>query len=563
MTPDSRTLGWGSRVRPAEWAWAEPTPRVTSVLLGTILLLAVLLRLYGVPHDLPFSYFHDEMVYVNRAMAMGTGDLNPHWFNKPAFLMYLLLFCYGVFFVLGWLLGQFASPEAFGAYFMADQGAFILIGRLVMVAFGAGAVYVSYLITRRALGSAAAALGAALMTAVLLPAVVSSYIIESDLPSGFFVALSVYFYLRTRDDPSLWPLLLAAAFAGVATGTKYYGVIVLPVFGLAELARPLTFGTPWPRAILRATLLVVVFVGAFFVVSPYHFLDPTFGERILVKINNFFSPAEGAVEWAPDTRVAYKPGFGAIPGAAAFFFERVLRWDAIGWALAVLAALGMVSGLVRRETRWASLVVAGPMAIYVLLASTAAPYHIQPPHLNAVLPLLAVFVFPGAVLLARGLGLGWRTAPIGAAVLVVLAVAPSAYLTVEATEARLRPDSRTVAARWAAENLPRDAMILLDHYGPVLPPNAAAVERLQARLDDLRDQASEVGSFDAFTEPEARRLAVLRRHPIEDGFNVDRLNHPWWLPREMSDEELLSDPGQWQMGNPLWSRVPDTLEEYR
>ena len=65
--------------------------------LLSVLLLAAALRLWGLLHDLPFSYFGDELHFMRRAMAIGTGDLNPHWFHKPAFLMYVLAFCYGLY----------------------------------------------------------------------------------------------------------------------------------------------------------------------------------------------------------------------------------------------------------------------------------------------------------------------------------------------------------------------------------------------------------------------------------------------------------------------------------
>jgi len=66
--------------------------RASRIALAAVLLLAAALRLWALRHDLPFSYYGDELHFMRRAMAMGTGDLDPHWFHKPAFLMYLLAF---------------------------------------------------------------------------------------------------------------------------------------------------------------------------------------------------------------------------------------------------------------------------------------------------------------------------------------------------------------------------------------------------------------------------------------------------------------------------------------
>ena len=96
----------------------DPSDRAPRLALALVLLLAAALRLWAVRHDLPFSYFGDELHFMRRAMAVGTGDLNPHWFHKPAFLMYLLAFCYGLYFLVGRIAGAFHSTAEFGAHFL-------------------------------------------------------------------------------------------------------------------------------------------------------------------------------------------------------------------------------------------------------------------------------------------------------------------------------------------------------------------------------------------------------------------------------------------------------------
>jgi hypothetical protein len=541
----------------------RPISRLATGLLILIMAVAAGLRLHGLPHDLPYTFHGDEIQFMNRAMAMGTGDLNPHWFNKPALLSYLLLLGYGTFFVGGWLLGQFSSPEAFGVYYLAGGGPFVLIGRLIVVAFGIATVYASYLLARRAFGSITGALLAAWVSATLLPMVAGSYIIKADVPASLFVALSVWAYLRTRDDPGLMPVVFAGAFAGLAMGTKYYGAILLPVFGLAELARPFTAAaTPWPRVFARGALLAVAFVAAFFAASPYNFLDPVFSARMLDTLSGFLS-SSGETAIDPDHRLMYERGFAALPGAVTHAFGQLVEWDALTWPLTVLVGIGIAGMLARRDKRWAACVLTGPYLVFLIAASTFAAYHTNARHLNAVYPLLAAFVFPGAALVVRGLGLRERPYASAAAVgLVLLATAPSAYLTVQESLRQLQPDSRTVALGWIEANLSGDDMILLDELaGLELRPNDAAVTRQLAKLEEL--DAYNVGAFDAFTAPEARRLALLKRHPLENAFNVERLGHPWWLPRELSKPELLEDPTNWQISNPLVDRVAKPLSEYR
>jgi hypothetical protein len=147
-------------------------PLSAVTILGILLALAVAIRLHGLFHDLPFSYYGDELAFVKRSMSLGAGDLNPHWFNKPAFLMYLLLGCFGAFYVIGWAFGVFASSEAFGAYFLYDMGPFLLIARSVVAAFGIATVYGTFLLAKKAWHSLPAGLCAAAVVACL-PAMVA------------------------------------------------------------------------------------------------------------------------------------------------------------------------------------------------------------------------------------------------------------------------------------------------------------------------------------------------------------------------------------------------------
>ena len=157
------------------------------------------MRLWGLRHDLPFSYFGDELHFMRRPMAMGTGDLNPHWFHKPAFLMYVLAFFYGLYFAFGALFGRFESTAEFGAHFLFEPAPFLLIGRLVVTAFGVATVYLVYRIGRKVYGTPWAGIAGAAVAAVLAPMVYSAQTIKSDVPCGFLMTLSVYVYLGARE----------------------------------------------------------------------------------------------------------------------------------------------------------------------------------------------------------------------------------------------------------------------------------------------------------------------------------------------------------------------------
>jgi 4-amino-4-deoxy-L-arabinose transferase-like glycosyltransferase len=516
--------------------------------LAGILLLAAGIRLWGLFHDLPFSYFGDELHFMKRSMALGTGDLNPHWFHKPGLFMYLWLLVYGLYFLAGMAVGRFESTAEFGAHFLTSQGPFLLLGRLVVFACGVATVWIVYRIGRRVFESERAGLAAALVAAVVAPMVASSQHMKTDVPGGMMIALSILVYLRTRDDLRWRPLILAALLAGAAMGTHYYGIVLVPTYVAMELWNGLSRRLPWSKALLRGALVPALFVAGFFITSPYNFLDPTWPRQNYAHLKSTFFPEPEQVLFEADSKTAYKPGSSeALGGATLDFFQVLTSQKGMSLPLTVLALLGLGAALARRETRWYAVLVSIPLLAYFVAAITVAAYHVQPRHLNAMYPLLATLVWPGALLLGRRKGI--------ALVLLALACIPT---VVEASTRNLeinRQDSRLVAYRWIVENLPKDELTLLDDYGPLLQPDTSSVARQQALLKTIPKGP--------FTQHQGKRLQLLRRYPAEEGLNIVELGHPWWLQREKSDAELRNNAVDLDMGNPLFTRQPKTVDEYR
>jgi hypothetical protein len=518
--------------------------RSPGALIG-VLVVATGLRLWGVVHDLPFSYFGDELHLMKRAMAMGTGDLNPHWFHKPAFLMYLLLGGYGSYFAFGWMVGLFHSTDEFAAHFLANTGPFLLIGRLIVLSSGVATVYVVYRLGRLVSGRASGGLAGALVAAVMVPMVAGSQHIKEDVPAGFLLALSLLAYLGTRDSARLRPLVWAALLAGASAGTKYYGVVLLPGFGLLELWRGLSGRASWRAVAGRSILLAVLFGTGFFVTSPYHVLDPT--------ARSFVLNPQGAEQFAED-----QGSLGPEPrpwyGPVTHFLGTLVTLDSLGLPLALLAALGFAAVWLNPRTRAYGVLVGVPLAGFVGAAVTIAAYHAEPRHLNAIYPLLATLVWPGAALLAGLVGSPRSVAAVALAIVVAASI-PSAGTAIVHDREVVRLDSRGVAYRWVVKELPREARILLDDYGPPVNPNSTAAARMRTRLAGL-----EPGPY---TLAQGTRLRLLSAYPPEDGRDIDELGHQWWTGRELSDLELSASAYHRDMGNPLISRQPKSVSGYR
>lgn len=550
---DSRTLPEPAALDDAS---SRERSRAATLALAAVLLLAIALRLWGLTHDLPFSYFGDELHLMKMSAAMGTGDLNPHWFHKPAFLNYLMLGLYGAYFAVGYAFGRFDSPDELGALFLTDMEPFLWMGRLLVAAFGVLTVYLVYRIAGRVFASRAAGIASALVAAVMAPMVFSSQSIKQDVPCGALMALAVLVFLHTRDSDRLRPLVVASLLTGAAMGTHYYGIVLVPAFMLMEGLAAVKRQRPWRRALLRAALVPALFLAGFFITSPYNFLDPSWPGGIARKVPKAMGVGVAPEEthFEPDSKTVYKPGPASWPGATADFFQVLASHRAMGLPLTLLAGLGLGFTLARRETRWYGLLVLVPTGAFLFAAITVAAYHTQPRHLNALYPLLATLVWPGALALA----LLVPTAPVRRRALATALVAVAAIPTaVEATRYNVRitrPDSRLVAYRWLLDNVPRHERMLLDDYGPPLVMDPRGAARQQALLETL--------GKGPFTFNQDKRLDLLKRYPAADGFNLDELGHQWWRRHERTDEYLRGNPEDLDMGNPLVSRQPKTAHEY-
>ncbi|PIV82235.1 MAG: hypothetical protein COW52_14685, partial [Nitrospirae bacterium CG17_big_fil_post_rev_8_21_14_2_50_50_9] len=256
-----------------------------------VLVVAAVLRFWGIRHGYPFSYYPDEQHFINRAVSFGSGDFNPHWFHKPAFLMYLLFFEYGLFYIIGKTLGYFSDVAAFAVYYFKNPWPFILIGRMTVTLFGIATVYVTYRIGER-FWSKRVGLYASLLLALCYGHIFSGQDVKADVPTAFFTVLSVYNLLSiVENDFQAKDYIRAGLFAGLGTATKYYPIALLPCILAASLYE--MFRRKKLLVFRKYIYALISFWGIYFLSSPYNFLDPlgrkaTFGQ--IVKMFNMISP---------------------------------------------------------------------------------------------------------------------------------------------------------------------------------------------------------------------------------------------------------------------------------
>ena len=287
----------------SEWAdsrWGGPPVALAAILAG-----AGALRLVGIRYGLPFPLLNpDERNVVPRAWSMvHGGGLDPHWFDYPSLVMYLL------------------------APFQAWQGEpSYLAARLTMVVIALGGVAAAWWLGRRAYGLVAGFVAAA-VTAVETTHVAYSRMAVTDVPLTLGTAVGLGLMISGRIE-------LAGLAVGLAASAKYPGALLLAPLVVAAWGR-------WRRLAIGTGLAVIGFA----LTSPFVILH--LGE------------AAGDV-WRVqrDARAGWL-GFEHDHAAPIAFVERL--WEGFGPAL-IIAAVGLVVALVRR-TR-ADLVLAVFVLVY-------------------------------------------------------------------------------------------------------------------------------------------------------------------------------------------------------
>lgn len=524
----------------------------SNLILWGVILGAFLLRAVGILHDLPYSYFGDEEHFIKRALSFGSGDLNPHWFHKPAFYMYLLFGEYGLLFVFGYVVGWFETVDQFAKYYFTDQTYFLVLGRLTTTVFSCGMAYLTYLLGARYLSEKIGLIGAFFL-ACTYGNFQSSIVVKADVPSAFFGLLALYFIMLIFEHGYARYYALAGISLGLGAATKMYPLLLLPCLWIAHFLRSQGERTTWIRRVMGAPLFVALgcFWSAFFIGSPYSFLDPAGTMR------NIFSHLTNILTTGPIDKGAgftLRESEGFVDKIEITFAsildmgELVLKGSSMGLILGVLCLIGMgywAYLVCRRDKKL--LIFLAYIGSFVLLSGIISPSYADSRHISLLYPVLCLsgaHVLYDSVLflLSKLLGIKFRGWMI---VLCCCAVVLPGLSKIIAYDYRvLHKDTRLLAKEWIEESIPGGTKLLLDARGPKIQMSAKNLKELQRR-----SQASKPGPFTVHLEKYyTYQLAAISGV----SYDITMINHPWWLPKETQTGtyrlELAHDA---DMGNPV------------
>ncbi|HEY2936040.1 MAG TPA: glycosyltransferase family 39 protein [Gaiellaceae bacterium] len=290
------------RLRKSESKWGGPGRG-----LAAILALAAALRVVGLQYGLPFGLLNpDEQSIVPRAWKIvHGGGLDPHWFDYPTLVMYLI------------------------APFQAWQGGpSYLAARSVVVVLALAGIAAAWWLGRQAYGPVAGVVAAA-FTAVEATHVAYSHMAVTDVPLAAGVAACLALCVSGRLE---W----AGVAAGLATSAKYPGVFLVVPIVVAGWRR-------WNRVAVSLALAAAAFLAT----SPFVAVHPLQAWHAAIRVQRLAHAGWLGFEHDHATPVA--------------FAARL--WQGAGPALLV-AALGLALALWRRSRT--DLVLASFVLVYAL-----------------------------------------------------------------------------------------------------------------------------------------------------------------------------------------------------
>lgn len=193
-------------------------------------ILALILRLIGIKWGLPnqwhfFPYHPDEVLIIGASSNVNIFhlQLDPKFYNYGSLYIFIVSFLNTLGALWGFLMG--------GAVY-EELAKMILIGRIASAIMGTLTVWIIYQIAKRLYNDEIATAGAYLLAIAPLHMVHSHYT-AVDVPTAFFVSLSLFFSALVLAKPKDIYFFLGGLSCGLATATKYNALFaVFPFFYL-------------------------------------------------------------------------------------------------------------------------------------------------------------------------------------------------------------------------------------------------------------------------------------------------------------------------------------------
>ncbi len=289
--------------------------------LSFILVVGTVLRLVGLNFGLPNLYLTDEEFFVQPALRVADGHLDPGWYGAPGQpLIYSTgAVMAGVNLVVNW---RQHTSRATSENYALDPTPFQTAGRAIPATAGVAMIFFVWLIGRRI--SERVGLVAATLTSTSFYLIDHSHIIRPDILQTTFILMAVYSLLRWRETGyRRWSLWLGV-FYGLSITTKYPSLFLLPLLlGVAWYGCRRQWWTvrSWVVASMVGVMTVILS-------APFVFLHPFEAAHDVLY--------EGVADHGTHSGLGIFTNLGHYAQAASYQLGTILALVAIGLGIVVL-----------------------------------------------------------------------------------------------------------------------------------------------------------------------------------------------------------------------------------
>jgi len=451
-------------------------------ILVSIILLALVLRVWGINFGLPYIYHPDEPRYVISAQLLfKTQNLDPQSLpdiSSSSFVYVVNALAYIPYYLAGKLVGAFDSPLDIPAPTMLAMGVgktsmptTFLLGRAVTVLFSIANIILVFLIGRQLFRNVTIGLLAAAMLAISPTNVIHSRFVTPDTFVVFFALLAFLetVYICYYNKPIHY--ILFGVALGCVVSSKINGVLIaLPLIVAYFYRRGI-------KGLLEPSLyLIPITTGlAFVATTPY----------ILWNVSDVIGDilSEGR---------HYSTGHAGMEGNSLVWYLNYM-WQTAG-VIYILATLEILRGIYLRSKETILLSIF-PIVYFVFISIFVVRND------RTLLPLTPFLFLLAASFLTYLLNKAsrlqpkvWRKMFISAIVcLSIVGLIQPTSATIENAIQLTTVDSRETARIWIANNLPAGSKIAIESYSPFVDPSRFSVHGFGRMIDHEPEWYTEQG----------------------------------------------------------------------
>ena len=488
-----------------------------SMFLILIIILGFILRVWGINFGLPDLYGPAEFYTVNNAVSYGGGSLEPLNFAHPPLLSYIIFILYGFYFIVGYILGSFASVHQYAVQFFLNPSPFYLIGRFVSAFIGTLTILLTYVLGKKVFNRKIALLGSLFM-AIAFVHIGYSHYIRPDILMVLLIVVTIIFVIKYFETGKIKYSIFSGFFTGLAVMAKYPAIILAfsifiahTLLFIKEKAKTKKKLFHYSYSLILACLFIV---AGMFIGSPYTFLDFSSFWR------DFRYVMFGSVQ---------VPGTGNFLANVNSYFSFLLSSEGLGFMITLTAILGFFIILTKLSNKKISF-LSFPIIFFIVLI-------LSPFKFWYILPIIPFICLLASYCILTIINIITKSKKIETTLLVTISVVMillPLYSIILFDYKISQKDTRTIAREWVAQNIPEGTKLLVDNYGPQLRENRDSLSRRWKETSESDFEQEYERSNDYEDTRSSYRKYMLEALRLYKGkaYDVTHMRHAYWKSSE-------------------------------